>query len=335
MVRTTKLLQELTSPLEPSVGDETPLGPHHARVHWGPLAPGLAETLGNALRRVMLGSLPGCAITEVRLPGVPCDLARIPGLETDVQELLLRLRGVVFRLHGQDSAKLLLRTGGETEITAGNSIATPHCVEVLNPDHVLGRLAPGGAPALEMQLERGVGHVPAKGLHRPLPDGSTVIALDAWFSPVRRVHWAVQPLMTGPGAGGERLVLEVETNGSLEPGEAVHRAAALLAAQTQALAAAFAPTEPRPFGGGCPGGDPVPPALRRSIDELGLTLRCLNSLKAEGIVTIHDLLLRSETDLLRTPHLGRSNLEQIKAALAERGLCLGLRLESHQGSRPM
>ena len=306
-----------------------PLGGHRARAVLEPFERGYGHTLGNALRRVLLSSMVGYAPTEVTIAGVLHEYSTIDGVQEDVVNILLNLKGVVFRLHDRDEVTLVLRKEGEGPVKAAD-IQTPHDVEIINPEHVIAHLSQGGKLDMQIKVEKGRGYVP--GNVRRLGDETTKsigrIVLDASFSPVRRVSYAVENARVEQRTDLDKLVMEIETNGAISPEEAIRASAKILVEQlivfTQlegAGAVDLGEFTRSPEG-------PEPPAiLLRPVDELELTVRSANCLKAENIYYIGDLVQRSETELLKTPNLGRKSLNEIKEVLASRGLTLGTRLE--------
>jgi len=306
-----------------------PLGGHRARAVLEPFERGYGHTLGNALRRVLLSSMVGYAPTEVTIAGVLHEYSTIDGVQEDVVNILLNLKGVVFRLHNRDEVTLVLRKEGEGPVKAAD-IQTPHDVEIINPDHVIAHLAQGGKLDMQIKVEKGRGYVP--GNVRRLGDETTKtigrIVLDASFSPVRRVSYAVENARVEQRTDLDKLVMEIETNGAISPEEAIRASAKILVEQlivfTQLEGAGA--VDLGEFTRSAEG--PEPPAiLLRPVDELELTVRSANCLKAENIYYIGDLVQRSETELLKTPNLGRKSLNEIKEVLASRGLTLGTRLE--------
>jgi DNA-directed RNA polymerase subunit alpha len=290
---------------------------------------GYGHTLGNALRRVLLSSMVGYAPTEVTIAGVLHEYSTIDGVQEDVVHIMLNLKGVVFKLHNRDEVTLVLRKEGEGPVTAAD-IQTPHDVEVINPEHVIAHLAHGGKLDMQIKVEKGRGYVP--GNLRRFADEPTKsigrIVLDASFSPVRRVSYAVENARVEQRTDLDKLVMEIETNGAMSPEEAIRASAKILVEQL----IVFTQLEGQgmmDFQGSMPkdeGPEPAP-ILMRPVDELELTVRSANCLKAENIYYIGDLVQRSETELLKTPNLGRKSLNEIKEVLASRGLTLGTRLE--------
>jgi DNA-directed RNA polymerase subunit alpha len=314
----------MTGFLKPRIVDVQNLSPSHAKVTMEPFERGYGHTLGNALRRVLLSSMPGYAPTEVQISGVVHEYSTLDGVREDVVDILLNLKGVVFRLHNRNEAILSLKKMGEGPVTAGD-IEPSHDVEVVNPGHVIANLSAGGKIELQIKVEAGRGYLP--GNMRYLPEetkGIGRIVLDASFSPVRRVSYAVDSARVEQRTDLDKLVLDIETNGAIEPEEAVRYAARILVDQlsvfTQLEGTALPAEEKKTVA--------VDPILLRPVDDLELTVRSANCLKAENIYYIGDLIQRSETELLKTPNLGRKSLNEIKEVLASRGLTLGMKLEN-------
>ncbi|MBS0356301.1 MAG: DNA-directed RNA polymerase subunit alpha [Proteobacteria bacterium] len=310
--------------LKPRIIEVQNVSPVHARVTMEPFERGFGHTLGNALRRILLSSLPGYAPTEVSIEGVLHEYSTLDGVREDVVDLLLNLKGVVLKLHGRAEATLSLAKSGEGVVTAAD-IEVSHDVEVINPDHVLAHLAPGGKLDLQIKVEQGRGYVP--GNQRPAANESKTIGrivLDASFSPVRRVSYAVESARVEQRTDLDRLVLDIETNGAVDPEEAVRFAARVLMDQLSV----FADLEGTPTAVEAPKAPAIDPILLRPVDDLELTVRSANCLKAENIYYIGDLIQRTETELLKTPNLGRKSLNEIKEVLASRGLTLGMKLEN-------
>jgi DNA-directed RNA polymerase subunit alpha len=320
-----------TNLLKPKAIVAEPLGGHRAKVTLEPFERGYGHTLGNALRRVLLSSMVGYAPTEVTIAGVLHEYSTIDGVAEDVVHIMLNLKGVVFRLHNRDEVTLVLRKEGEGPVTAAD-IQTPHDVEIVNPDQVIAHLAHGGKLDMQIKVEKGRGYVP--GNLRRFGDEPTKsigrIVLDASFSPVRRVSYAVENARVEQRTDLDKLVMEIETNGAISPEEAIRASAKILVEQL----AVFAQLDGDISGLIGVGSDsPKPstvfdPILLRPVDELELTVRSANCLKAENIYYIGDLIQRTETELLKTPNLGRKSLNEIKEVLASRGLTLGARLEN-------
>ncbi|GMV48312.1 MAG: DNA-directed RNA polymerase subunit alpha [Pseudomonadota bacterium] len=317
-----------TTLLKPKAIQIEPLGGHRAKATLEPFERGYGHTLGNALRRVLLSSMLGYAPTEVTIAGVLHEYSAIDGVQEDVVHIMLNLKGVVFRLHNRDEVTLVLRKEGEGPVTAAD-IQTPHDVEIVNPEHVIAHLAQGGKLDMQIKVEKGRGYVP--GNLRRFGDEPTKaigrIVLDASFSPVKRVSYAVENARVEQRTDLDKLVMEIETNGAIAPEEAIRQSARILVEQL----AIFAQLEVNPhemFEAQPQRASVIDPMLLRPVDELELTVRSANCLKAENIYYIGDLIQRTETELLKTPNLGRKSLNEIKEVLASRGLTLGVRLEN-------
>jgi DNA-directed RNA polymerase subunit alpha len=317
-----------TKLLKPKAINVEPLGGHRAKVTLEPFERGYGHTLGNALRRVLLSSMVGYAPTEVTIAGVLHEYSTVDGVAEDVVNIMLNLKGVVFRLHNRDEVTLVLRKEGEGPVTAGD-IQTPHDVEIINPDHVIAHLAQGGKLDMQIKVEKGRGYVP--GNLRRFGDEPTKsigrIVLDASFSPVKRVSYAVENARVEQRTDLDKLVMEIETNGAISPEEAIRASAKILVEQL-AVFAQLEGSEIAAFDQPAQRQTQFDPILLRPVDELELTVRSANCLKAENIYYIGDLIQRTETELLKTPNLGRKSLNEIKEVLASRGLTLGARLEN-------
>ncbi|MEZ2738290.1 MULTISPECIES: DNA-directed RNA polymerase subunit alpha [Comamonas] len=322
-----------TNLLKPKTINVEQLGHNRAKVTLEPFERGYGHTLGNALRRVLLSSMVGHAATEVTIAGVLHEYSSIDGVQEDVVNILLNLKGVVFKLHNRDEVTLSLRKDGEGVVTA-RDIQTPHDVEIINPDHVIANLSQGGKLDMQIKVEQGRGYVP--GNVRRYGDESTKsigrIVLDASFSPVRRVSYTVESARVEQRTDLDKLVVEIETNGAINAEDAVRASAKILVEQL----AVFAQLDGEFGEGGILGGgsnsranaQTFDPILLRPVDELELTVRSANCLKAENIYYIGDLIQRTENELLKTPNLGRKSLNEIKEVLASRGLTLGMKLEN-------
>ncbi len=310
--------------LKPRIIDVQSLSPVHARVVMEPFERGYGHTLGNALRRILLSSMPGYAATEVSIDGVLHEYSTIDGVREDVVDILLNLKGIVFKLHNRDEAVLQLSKEGEGVVRAGD-ITLSHDVEIINPDHVIANVAPGGKLSLELKVEKDCGYVP--GNVRRIGEGNKAIGkliLDASFSPVRRVSYSVESARVEQRTDLDKLIMEIETNGVIEPDAAIRNAARILVDQLSVFAdleGSALPIEHQRSA-------QVDPLLLRPVDDLELTVRSANCLKAENIYYIGDLIQRTENELLKTPNLGRKSLNEIKEVLAARGLTLGMKLES-------
>ncbi|MGN8080236.1 DNA-directed RNA polymerase subunit alpha [Variovorax sp. 22077] len=318
-----------TTLLKPKTIQVEQLAANKAKVTLEPFERGYGHTLGNALRRVLLSSMVGYSATEVTIAGVLHEYSSIDGVQEDVVNILLNLKGVVFKLHNRDEVTLSLRKDGEGPVLASD-IQTPHDVEIVNPDHVIAHLSQGGKLDMQIKVEKGRGYVP--GTMRRYADEPTKsigrIVLDASFSPVKRVSYTVESARVEQRTDLDKLLVEIETNGAITAEDAVRASAKILVEQLAVFAqleggelAAFDAPAPR-------SAQQFDPILLRPVDELELTVRSANCLKAENIYYIGDLIQRTENELLKTPNLGRKSLNEIKEVLASRGLTLGMKLES-------
>jgi len=303
--------------------------PSHARVSLEPLERGFGHTLGNALRRILLSSIAGCAVTEVEIRGVLHEYTTLEGVQEDVLEILLNLKEVTISLAGKDEATFMLSKHGPGPVTAGD-ITLDHTAEIANPELVIANLTGEGELSMSLTVRRGRGYESATqravtgGDERPIGK----LPLDASFSPVRRVAIDVQAARVEQRTDMDRLVIDLETNGTIDPKGAIQKAAAILQNQLSSFVVLegaqpmdeSAKSEPRE-----PSVDPI---LLRPVDDLELTVRSANCLKAENIYLIGDLIQRTEVALLKTPNLGKKSLTEIKDVLATRGLSLGMRLEN-------
>ena len=310
--------------LKPRIIDVQSLSPVHAKVVMEPFERGYGHTLGNALRRILLSSMPGYAPTEVSIDGVLHEYSTIDGVQEDVVDILLNIKGVVFKLHNRDEVVLQLSKEGEGVVRASD-IVVSHDVEIINPDHVIAHISAGGKLAMEIKVEKGRGYVP--GNVRNVGESSKNIGnlvLDASFSPVRRVSYFVESARVEQRTDLDKLIMEIETNGVIEPEESIRMSARILMEQLSVFAdleGTDMPVEHQKTV-------QVDPLLLRPVDDLELTVRSANCLKAESIYYIGDLIQRTENELLKTPNLGRKSLNEIKEVLAARGLTLGMKLEN-------
>lgn len=298
----------------------------HAKVTLEPLERGFGHTLGNALRRILLSSMPGAAVVEVEIDGVEHEYSAIEGVQEDVIEVLLNLKGLAIRLHEQHEAFLSLDKKGPGVVTAAD-LGLPHNVEIVNKDHVIANLGANGHLKMKLKVASGRGYEPADSRYadedtRPIGR----LQLDASFSPVRKVAYVVEAARVEQRTNLDKLVIDLETNGTIDPEEAIRRSATILQQQI----AVFVDLQKPDTGVVKPVDDStsVDPLLLRPVDDLELTVRSANCLKAENIYYIGDLVQRTEVELLKTPNLGKKSLTEIKDVLASRGLSLGMRLEN-------
>ena len=290
-----------------------------------PLERGFGHTLGNALRRILLSSMPGCAVTEVEIDGVLHEYSAIEGVQEDVIEILLNLKGVALVMNGKDEAELTLTASGSGVVTAGD-IQTDHDIEIRNPEHVICTVTGDQPLMIRVVAQRGRGYSPADSRADSDEETRSIgrLQLDASFSPIRRVSYVVDSARVEQRTDLDKLVIDLETNGTIDPEEAIRRAATILQQQL----AVFVDLEGQTQAAAAEAADEVDPILLRPVDDLELTVRSANCLKAENIYYIGDLVQRTEVELLKTPNLGKKSLTEIKDVLASRGLSLGMRLEN-------
>ncbi len=299
--------------------------PCHSKVVLEPLERGFGHTLGNALRRILLSSMPGCAVEEVEIDGVVHEYSTIEGVREDVIEILLNLKGIAIVLNTNDEAVLTLSKKGQGEVTAGD-IELDHNVEIVNPEHVIANLNKNGELNIRMTVRKGRGYAPADSRISDDDETRSVgkLLLDASYSPVTRVSYSVENARVEQRTDLDKLILDLKTNGTIDPEEAIRRAATILQHQL----AVFVDLQSEVISEPEEHEDEIDPILLRPVDDLELTVRSANCLKAEDIYYIGDLIQRTEVELLKTPNLGKKSLTEIKDVLATRGLSLGLRLEN-------
>ncbi len=311
--------------LKPRAVKVQPLANNRARVTVEPFERGFGHTLGNALRRVLLSSMPGAAVVEVEIEGVLHEYTSMEGVQEDVVDILLNLKAVAIRMHSRDEAELTLTKKGPGPVTAGD-IQTDHDVEIVNPDLVIANLTQAGELRAFLKVVRGRGYRPAT--QTPVFEEQTRpigrLQLDASFSPVRRVTYNVESARVEQRTDLDKLIIDIETNGTIDAEEAIRRAGAILKNQLEVFVDLQGEDE---VGYGSAEAH-VDPILLRPVDELELTVRSANCLKAENINYIGDLVQRTEVELLRTPNLGKKSLTEIKEVLEQHGLALGMRLDN-------
>jgi DNA-directed RNA polymerase subunit alpha len=311
--------QELSKPnkLEIKVGDDPK---RHATVVARPLERGFGLTLGNALRRVLLSSLQGAAVTAVQIDGVLHEFSSIPGVREDVTDIILNIKAVAIKMQGDGSKRMTLRKSGPGVVTAGD-INTVGDVQILNPDLVLCTLDEGAEIRMEFTVSTGKGYVPAD-QNRPEDAPIGLIPVDALYSPVRKVSYRVENTREGQNLDRDMLTLQIETDGSVSPEDALALAARILQDQ---LAVFITFEEPRREEAVSAAPQlPFNPALLKKVDELELSVRSANCLKNDNITYIGDLIQKTEAEMLRTPNFGRKSLNEIKEVLAAMGLHLGM-----------
>ena len=313
-----------TEYLKPRVVDVEVISPLRARVTLEPMERGFGYTLGNALRRVLLSSIPGYAITEVKIDGVVHEYSTIDGVQEDVVDILLNLKGVALKLNSKTETVLTLNKSAEGVVTAGD-FETGNDAEIYHPNHVIAHLTKGGKLNLEVKVEMGRGYQPVPVRQTADEDRALgFIMVDASFSPINKVSYHVESARVEQRTDLDKLIMDVETNGVIEPEQAIRDAARILIGQLSV----FADLEGAPTEIEVKQAPQVDPILLRPVDDLELTVRSANCLKAENIYYIGDLIQRSENELLKAPNLGRKSLNEIKDVLASKGLTLGMKLEN-------
>ena len=298
----------------------------HAKVTLEPLERGFGHTLGNALRRILLSSMPGCAVTEVEIDGVLHEYSSKEGVQEDILEVLLNLKGLAVKVQNKDDIVLTLTKSGIGPVTAGD-ITHDGDVEIVNSNHVICHLTDKNASInMRIRVQRGRGYIPASARVHTQDDDRPIgrLLVDARFSPIDRIAYNVEAARVEQRTDLDKLVIEMETNGTIDPEEAIRRAATILAEQLDAFVDLRDVRQPE-VKEEKPEFDPI---LLRPVDDLELTVRSANCLKAETIHYIGDLVQRTEVELLKTPNLGKKSLTEIKDVLASRGLSLGMRLEN-------
>ena len=298
---------------------------NNSKIVLEPLERGFGHTLGNALRRIILSSIPGAAVSEAKINGVLHEFGSIDGVKEDVINILLNLKGLSVRLSDQEEVEISVNKSGSGDIK-GSDFELPAGVEIVNPDHVVATLADKGSLEMTAKVTKGRGYVPVDIIALAESEDTEVgsLKIDASYSPIKKVSYSVENARVENRTDLDKLILEVETNGTIDPEEIVRLAATILQRQLMAFAELGFETE-EPEEDETP---PVDPIMLRPVDELELTVRSANCLKVEKIHYIGDLVTRKESDLLRTPNLGRKSLNEIKEVLAARGLSLGLELEN-------
>lgn len=314
-----------TDLLTPRIIDVQNISPLHAKVVMEPFERGYGHTLGNALRRILLSSMTGYAPTEVKIAGVLHEYSALDGVQEDVVDILMNIKGIVLKLHNNDEVVLTLNKTGKGIVTAAD-IELSHDVEIINPEHVIAHLTSDGKIDVQLKVEKGRGYAPANIRKIGITEKNSIgtILLDASFSPIKRVSYSVESARVEQRTDLDKLIVDIETNGAVEPEEAIRFAARVLVQQLSV----FADLESTPIPKEKPQAPQIDPILLRPVDDLELTVRSANCLKVENIYYIGDLIQRTEAELLRTPNLGRKSLNEIKEVLASRELTLGMKLDN-------
>jgi len=322
------MLNSISGLLKPRLVEVISKSPNHARIVIEPLERGFGHSLGNALRRVLLSTIPGCAVTDVEIEGVLHEYTTIEGVQEDVIDILLNLKKLAVVLHSRDDVELSLNKTGAGVVTAAD-INLPHDVEIINPDLVIANLTQVGALSMKLKVRRGRGYEPVSSRKASFDSANPIgfLQLDASFSPIVKVSYLVESTRVEQRTNLDKLIIELETNGTVDPEETIKLAATILHDQLSVFVDFEKVNEqlPETIQQVEPDFDPV---LLRPVDDLELTVRSANCLKAENIFYIGDLIQRTEVELLKTPNLGKKSLTEIKDILALKGLSLGMRLEN-------
>ncbi len=322
-------MQNLTSGLlKPRLVEVVSKTPNHSRIVIEPLERGFGHSLGNALRRVLLSTIPGCAVTDVEIEGVLHEYTTIEGVQEDVIDILLNLKKLAVILHSKDEVELVISKNGAGCVTAAD-IILPHDVEIINPELVIANLTQAGVLNMKMRVRRGRGYEPVS-VRKLNADHNAIIGalqLDASFSPIVKVAYQVESTRVEQRTNLDKLVIELETNGTVDPEATIKMAATILHDQLSVFVD-FEKVNGQVAEDEVLVEEVFDPVLLRPVDDLELTVRSANCLKAENIFYIGDLIQRTEVELLKTPNLGKKSLTEIKDILALKGLSLGMRLEN-------
>lgn len=321
------MASSISTLLKPKLVEVICDSPNHSRIVIEPLERGFGHSLGNALRRVMLSSIPGCAVTELTVAGILHEFTAIEGVQEDVIDIILNLKKLAVIIHGKDEANIHLLKEGVGPVKAAD-ISLPANVEILNPDLVIANITQDIVLDIKIKVEKGRGYVPSslrKEQADDIPVG--VLMVDSAFSPIVKVAYHVESTRVEQRTNLDRLVIELETNGTVNPEEVVKTAASILHDQLSVFVDFEKVAEVRDEESNAEE-EAFDPILLRPVDDLELTVRSANCLKAENIFYIGDLIQRTEVELLRTPNLGKKSLTEIKDILAIKGLSLGMRLEN-------
>ncbi len=318
-------MSEVGELLRPQQFDVESISPQRALIALGPLERGFGHTLGNALRRILLSSLKGAAVTEVEIEGVLHEYSSIEGVQEDVVDILLNLKQLAIRSQVRDEVRVTLKKKGPGVVTGGD-IISEHGIEVANSEQVIATLTRDVELTMHLRFDTGRGYETAASRRQDHEKRIGVMAIDASYSPVRRVSFQVESARVEQRTYLDRLVLDVETNGTVDPVWAVQESARILRQQLDVFVGKDIShvQEARH----APIAEDLMPLLVRSVDDLELTVRSANCLKAEDIFYIGDLVQKSEYELLKAPNLGRKSLTEIKEILEKKGLSLGMRLEN-------
>jgi DNA-directed RNA polymerase subunit alpha len=314
--------------LKPRLVEVVSKTPNHSKIVIEPLERGFGHSIGNALRRVLLSTIPGCAVTDVEIEGVLHEYTTIEGVQEDVIDILLNLKKLAVVLHSKDEVELALSKHGAGCVTAAD-IIVPHDVEIINPDLVIANLTQVGVLNMKIRVRRGRGYEPVS-VRKSNSEHSLIVGalqLDASYSPIVKVAYQVESTRVEQRTNLDKLIIELETNGTVDPEETIKLAATILHDQLSVFVD-FEKVNDQLAEEEVEVEEIFDPVLLRPVDDLELTVRSANCLKAENIFYIGDLIQRTEVELLKTPNLGKKSLTEIKDILALKGLSLGMRLEN-------
>ena len=314
-----------TEYLKPRIVDVDIISPQRAKVVLEPMERGFGFTLGNSIRRVLLSSIPGFAITQVKIDGVVHEYSTLDGVQEDVVDVLLNIKKIALKMHDTSEATITLNKNEEGPVTAGD-FEVGHDVEIINPDHVIAHLNKGGKLNIEAKVEMGRGYQPVPVRTKGTESDNVLgfIMIDASFSPITKVSYVVESARVEQRTDLDKLIMDVETNGVVDAEQAIRDAARILMGQLSV----FANLESELTEVEVQQAPQIDPILLRPVDDLELTVRSANCLKAENIHYIGDLIQRNESDLLKAPNLGRKSLNEIKDILSVKGLSLGMSVEN-------
>jgi DNA-directed RNA polymerase subunit alpha len=316
----------LANMLKPKVSSIERLNPNVAKITIEPMEKGFGHTMGNALRRTLLSSIPGCAVTNANIEGVVHQYMSLEGVQEDVIDILLNLKHLSVNMFDRDEATLNLKKTTIGPVLAGDFEAS-HDVEIFNPDLVIANISSGGTLDMQIHVKRGVGYQPVA-MQNTGEDDTNVddLKLDASFSPITRVSYTVESARVDQRTDLDKLILVIEGNGSVDPEDAIKAAAKAIFNQ---LSVFVDLTESEEAASDAALNEPdIDPILLQPVDDLELTVRSANCLKAENVLCIGDLIQKTEVELLKTPNLGKKSLTEIKDILGQKGLSLGMRLEN-------